>query len=147
LFFLRRFVVYEIIVAFLDPLPLPRHPESRPVIPFVLCIFGLHNCNADRRQGLPVPRGRSAVDGAQVPTFMASPSYLAFALPPGQHFVVAEYRSTPIKSPLLALGVVVLAGTGAAGVGRRRLETSPARVRSLWRTLHAQWSQKRGHRD
>jgi len=93
------------------------------------------------------PNWRVTVDGTAVPTFMASPSYLAFALPAGEHFVVAEYRSTPLKAPLLALGAVVLAGTLAAGIGRRRLETSPARVRSLWRTLQAQWSQKRPRRD
>ena len=93
------------------------------------------------------PNWRLTVDGVAVPTFMASPSYLAFALPAGEHFIVAEYRSTPIKTPLLALGAVVLAATGAAGIGRRRLETSPARVRSLWRTLQAQWSQKRARPD
>jgi hypothetical protein len=93
------------------------------------------------------PNWRVTVDGTAVPTFMASPSYLAFALPAGEHFVVAEYRSTPIKTPLLALGAIVLAGTGVAGIGRRRLETSPARVRSLLETLQAQWSQKRGRRD
>jgi len=93
------------------------------------------------------PNWRVTVDGKAVPTFMASPSYLAFALPAGEHFVVAEYVSTPIKTPLLLLGAVVLAATGAAGIGRRRLETSPARVRSLWRTLQAQWSQQRARRD
>lgn len=93
------------------------------------------------------PNWRVTVDGTAVPTFMASPSYLAFALPAGEHFIVAEYLSTPIKTPLLALGAVVLVGTGAAGIGRRRLETSPARVRSLWRTLQAQWSQQRARRD
>ena len=30
---LRRFVVNEIIVAFLGPLPLPRHPKSKPITP------------------------------------------------------------------------------------------------------------------
>ena len=53
----------------------------------------------------------------------------------------------PIKTPLLALGAVVLAGTLAAGIGRRRLETSPARVRSRWQALQAQWSKKRARRD
>ena len=48
------------------------------------------------------PNWRVTVDGTTVPTFMASPSYLAFALPAGEHFIVAEYRSTPIKTPLLA---------------------------------------------
>ena len=93
------------------------------------------------------PNWRVTVDGTAVPTFMASPSYLAFALPAGEHFVVAEYRSMPIKTPLLALGAVVLAGTLAAGIGRRRLETSPARVRSRWQALQAQWSKKRARRD
>ena len=93
------------------------------------------------------PNWRVTVDGTVVPTFMASPSYLAFALPAGEHFVVAEYRSAPIKTPLLALGALVLAGTGVAGIGRRRLETSPARVRSLVGTLRVQWSQKRRRPD
>ncbi|HEV8670327.1 MAG TPA: hypothetical protein VGS01_06270, partial [Candidatus Limnocylindria bacterium] len=86
------------------------------------------------------------VDGADVPTFMASPSYVGFALAPGEHFIVAEYRSTPIKAPLLALGAVVLAATVAASV-RRRLAASPERVRRLWRSLQAQWSQRRRRRD
>jgi hypothetical protein len=93
------------------------------------------------------PNWRVTVDGAAVPTFMVSPSYLAFALPAGEHFVVAEYHSTPIKTPLLALGGVVLAGMLLAGVGRRRLASSPGRVRRLWRTLQAQWSQQRARRD
>jgi hypothetical protein len=93
------------------------------------------------------PNWRVTIDGTAVPTFMASPSYLAFALPAGEHFIVAEYRSTPIKTPLLALGAVVLVGTGAAGVGRRRLERSLARVRRLSRTLQVQWSQQRRRRD
>jgi len=93
------------------------------------------------------PNWRVTVDGTAVPTFMASPSYLAFAMPAGEHFVVAEYRSTPIKTPLLGLGAVVLAGTGAVGIGRRRLDLSLAQVRSLWRTLQAQWSQKRERPD
>ena len=95
------------------------------------------------------PNWRVTVDGAQVPTFMASPSYLAFALPAGEHFVVAEYRSAPIKGPLLALGALVLAA--ATAIGRRAwLERSPDRVRELWRLvgpLQAQWRQRRGRRD
>ncbi|MEP6694208.1 MAG: hypothetical protein ABJB39_06155 [Chloroflexota bacterium] len=54
------------------------------------------------------PNWHVTVDGTDVPTFMASPSYLAFALPAGEHFIVAEYRSTPIKAPLLLLGGIVL---------------------------------------
>jgi hypothetical protein len=92
------------------------------------------------------PNWRVTVDGAETATFMASPSYLAFALPAGEHFIVAEYRSTPIKAPLLVLGAVALAGAVVVGQ-RRRLAGSPERVRSLWRTLQAQWSQRQRRRD
>lgn len=78
------------------------------------------------------PNWRVIVDDAAVPTFMASPSYLAFALPAGEHFIVAEYRSTPIKTPLLAFGAVVLAGAMAT---------------RLRRPLQAQWAQWRSRRD
>jgi hypothetical protein len=78
------------------------------------------------------PNWRVTVDGTDRPTFMASPSYLAFALPAGEHFIVAEYRSTPIKAPLLALGAFVLAASVAV------------RVR---RPLQAQWSDRHTHRD
>ena len=92
------------------------------------------------------PNWHVTVDGAEVRTFMASPSYLAFALPAGEHFIVAEYRSTPIKAPLLALGSLVLAATVAFDQ-RRRLVASPKRVKELWRPLQAQWSERRGRRD
>jgi len=78
------------------------------------------------------PNWHVAVDGTEATTFMASPSYLAFALPAGEHFIVAEYRSTPIKAPLLALGGLVLAASVATVVRR---------------PLQAQWSQWRAHRD
>jgi hypothetical protein len=39
---------------------------------------------------------------------MVSPSLVGLSLPAGDHFVSAEYRSTPIKTPLVVLGVVVL---------------------------------------
>jgi hypothetical protein len=90
------------------------------------------------------PNWHVTVDGTEISTFMASPSYLAFAMPAGEHFVVAEYRSTPIKAPLLGLGAIVLVGVVLAGVGRRRLAGSPEWVRSSWRHLRAQWSQRRG---
>ena len=92
------------------------------------------------------PNWHVTVDGAEVRTFMASPSYLAFALPAGEHFIVAEYRSTPVKAPLLALGSLVLAATVAFDQ-RRRLVASPKRVKELWRPLQAQWSERRGRRD
>lgn len=64
------------------------------------------------------PNWRVTVDGGEVATFMASPSLLAFALPAGEHFIVAEYRSTPVKGPLLVLAGLVL--TACAGAGLRR---------------------------
>jgi hypothetical protein len=78
------------------------------------------------------PNWRVTVDGTEISTFMVSPSYLAFALSAGEHFIVAEYRSTPIKAPLLALGGLVLAASVATAVRR---------------PLQAQWSQRRARRD
>jgi hypothetical protein len=78
------------------------------------------------------PNWHVTVDGAEVSTFMASPSYVAFALPAGDHFVVVEYRSTPIKAPLLVLGGIVLAASA---------------LTALRRPLRAQWSQFRLRRD
>jgi hypothetical protein len=92
------------------------------------------------------PNWHVTVDGTEVRTFMASPSYLAFALPAGEHFIVADYRSTPIKAPLLGLGALVLAAMVAVDQ-RRRLAASPEWVRRRWRHLQAQWSEGRGRRD
>jgi hypothetical protein len=64
------------------------------------------------------PNWRVTVDGGEVPTFMASPSLLAFALPAGEHFIVAEYRSTPVKGPLLVLAGLVLAVCAGGGLRR-----------------------------
>ena len=71
------------------------------------------------------PNWHVTIDGADVATFMVSPSYLAFAVPAGEHFLVVEYRSTPIKAPLLALGAVVLLVAFIAGPARRRLAPPP----------------------
>jgi hypothetical protein len=59
------------------------------------------------------------VDGSPVPTYMASPSYLGFTLPAGSHAVVAEYRSAPVKGPLLIGGGLTIAAL--AVLQRRRL--------------------------
>ena len=64
-------------------------------------------------------------DGVVIPTFMVSPSVIGVSLPPGSHTVVAEYRSTPMKTPLLIMGGVVLA---AAVFGRRWIEGLDARL-------------------
>ena len=55
------------------------------------------------------PNWHVTVDGAETQTFMASPSLIGLVLEPGQHFVSAEYRSTPVKAPLLGLGVLLIA--------------------------------------
>jgi hypothetical protein len=85
------------------------------------------------------PNWRVTIDGNETPTFMASPSYLAFAIPAGEHFVVAEYRSTPIKAPLLLFGGIVLAGTLAWGPLQLQV--------SRRRHLQAQWSGQRARPD
>ena len=54
------------------------------------------------------PNWRVTVDGRDAETFMVSPSFVGVSLPAGDHFVTAEYRSTPIKAPLFALAVLVL---------------------------------------
>ena len=62
------------------------------------------------------PNWSVTVDGSPTPTYMLSPSLLGIDLPAGSHVIVAEYRSTPEKGPLLALGAVttiaVLASRG-----------------------------------
>jgi hypothetical protein len=65
------------------------------------------------------PNWRVAVDERETPIFMVSPSFIGFDLPPGPHRIVAEYRASPLKLPLLLLGLCALA---AAFTFRRRLE-------------------------
>ena len=65
------------------------------------------------------PDWHVTVDGAEVATYMASPSFLAFTLPAGRHAVVAEYRSAPVKAPLLVVGALTIAAL--AMLHRRRL--------------------------
>lgn len=62
------------------------------------------------------PNWQVSVDGRQQRTFMVSPSYIGVQLPPGQHQVRAEYRSSRLKNGLLALGCCTL----LAGVILRR---------------------------
>jgi len=109
----------------------------------------LARCGAASAMVLKVtyhPNWHVTIDGTEVRTFMASPSYLAFALPAGEHFIVADYRSTPIRAPLLGLGALMLAATVVVDK-RRRLAASPEWVRRRWRHLQAQWSEGRGQRD
>ena len=60
---------------------------------------------------------------------MVSPSVIAISLPPVSHTVIAEYRSTPMKTPLLIVGGVVLA---AVALARRRIERLDARLAARW---------------
>jgi hypothetical protein len=75
------------------------------------------------------PNWHVTSDGASVDTFMVSPSVIGVTLPPGRHTVIAEYRSTPIKTPLLVIGGLVL---GAIVVLRRRIEHLDGRLAIRW---------------
>jgi len=76
------------------------------------------------------PNWQVTVDGTAVDTYMVSPSMIGLDVPAGRHTVVAEYRSTPMKAPLLALGGIVLL---AIIIGRRALERADARFLGRWR--------------
>ncbi|MCU0506209.1 MAG: YfhO family protein, partial [Chloroflexi bacterium] len=54
------------------------------------------------------PNWRVFVDGVQAPAYMVSPSYIGVDLPAGRHRVDAVYRATPTKSPLIAIGILVI---------------------------------------
>ena len=71
------------------------------------------------------PNWHATVDGRPVETFMVSPSFIGMTLPAADHFVTVEYLSTPSKTPLLVLGLLVIA---ALVLGRRDL---PERLRRL----------------
>ena len=68
------------------------------------------------------PNWRVTVDDRTVATFLVSPGFIGFELPSGTHFVTAQYVSTPMKTPLVALGLVAVA---ALVVLRRRLVRPP----------------------
>jgi hypothetical protein len=77
------------------------------------------------------PNWHVTVDGREVETFMVSPSFIGIAVPAGVHFVSAEYRSTPIKTPLFGLGLLAIA---ALAIARRDL---PQRLRATRARLDA----------
>jgi hypothetical protein len=92
----------------------------------------LATCETDSAMVLKVtyhPNWHVTVDGREVETFMASPSYVAFALPAGQHFITAEYRSAPLKDLLFFVGAVAALGAIAS---RLRLRVRGPRA---WRGL------------
>jgi hypothetical protein len=65
------------------------------------------------------PNWQVTVDGHEAATFMVSPSFVGVSLPAGDHFVTAEYRSTPVKTPLFLLAVAVLLAMLAVPFGPR----------------------------
>lgn len=71
------------------------------------------------------PNWHVTSDGAPVDTFMVSPSVIGVTLAGGTHTVVAEYRSTPMKTPLLVGGGILLV---LVFFGRRRIEDLDARL-------------------
>jgi hypothetical protein len=82
-------------------------------------------CSADATLILKVtyhPNWKVTVDGTPVDTFMVSPSYIGISLPAGTHQVDAVYEATPIKTPLLILGLITL--VALLGL-RERLDAFP----------------------
>ena len=75
------------------------------------------------------PNWHVTSDGVPVDTFMVTPSVIGVSLPPGRHTIVAEYRSTPIKTPLLAMGALIFVAVAAF---RRRIERLDARLAARW---------------
>ncbi|HXW84925.1 MAG TPA: hypothetical protein VEJ86_11005 [Candidatus Binataceae bacterium] len=68
------------------------------------------------------PNWRITVDGRPARALMVSPSYIGVSLEAGDHLVIAEYRSSRLKSVLLLIGLIVLVVTVAAwasGLERR----------------------------
>jgi len=78
------------------------------------------------------PNWHVTSDGTPLETYMVTPSVVGVTLAPGRHTVVAEYRSTPIKGPLLALAGLVLL---AAVLLRARIERLDTRLESRWGAL------------
>ncbi|HZP96506.1 MAG TPA: hypothetical protein VFC31_09255 [Candidatus Limnocylindria bacterium] len=102
-------------------------PDAAPSAPRQWCAAGrvaYERMQADRFDGLLGCDGPSTVvlkvtyhpnwhvtvDDRPVETFMVSPGFIGFEVPAGQHFVTAQYTSTPVKTPLVALGLVTIVG-------------------------------------
>jgi hypothetical protein len=86
------------------------------------------SCSTDATLALKVtyhPNWVVSVDGRPQETFMLSPAILGTSLPAGRHFVIAEYRSTPQKAPLLALGALALGLTVASRLAGGRFRSRP----------------------
>jgi hypothetical protein len=74
----------------------------------------LASCPSDSAMVLKLtyhPNWHVTIDGAETATFMVSPSYIGFRLPRGTHLIVAEYRPTPSKGPLIIIGLIATVGS------------------------------------
>jgi hypothetical protein len=142
--------------AYRDPRPVdlavPIADCARPAISYERAQSGrydiLASCGTDSAMVLKVtyhPNWHVTVDGREVPTFMVSPSYVAFALPAGQHFITAEYRSAPLKDPLFGVGVFAL-GACLAYAGRARARASLRGLVAGRAPANAVATLRRGHR-
>jgi hypothetical protein len=74
------------------------------------------------------PNWHVTVDGREAAIFMVSPSLVGVSLDAGSHFLTAEYRSTPLKTPLVIIGGVCLAAAFGY-LWRERLAWSVTRLR------------------
>jgi hypothetical protein len=83
------------------------------------------------------------VDGRDADTFMVSPSFVGVSLPAGDHFVTAEYRSTPVKAPLLALAVLVLVSMIAVPFAPRFRPRATALYRELTARARSRFARPR----
>ena len=97
-------------------------------------------CPTDGALALKVtyhPNWRVTIDGQQASTYMVSPSYIGVDVPAGRHVIEAIYESTPVKIPLLVIGMLTLVGVATL---RRRLDAIPQRlalVRPWWGRLRS----------
>lgn len=82
------------------------------------------------------PNWHVTIDGRAAEAFMLSPSFIGVSIPAGDHFVTVEYRSTPIKMPLVGLGALALIGLALT---RRDL---PERLRAAGATVRS-WAPRR----
>jgi hypothetical protein len=70
----------------------------------------------------PVPEETGGYGEFPVPFFMVSPSFIGLTVPAGTHQGSAEYRTSLLKSVLLAVGATVLLGTIYLGRRFARLD-------------------------
>jgi hypothetical protein len=82
------------------------------------------------------PNWQITIDGRPAGSFMLSPSFIGVSVPAGDHFVTVEYRSTPIKMPLVGVGALALL---VLALARRDL---PDRFRAARATVRA-WTPRR----